>query len=277
MLPCALSAKKKNPDLSDSEYYLLAERADSAIKKEDYNLAIDLLEKAMRTEPGNPGNVLLLSNKGMLHYYIGQDSIALATLNATHQMAPSSVAVLMNRAKIHNGIGNYADALVDYTTVTQLDSTLCEAWIQKGMLQLQGGDVRGAESSFTKADDIDNNSKDTMLAWAILYSKTNRPEKAIPYLNKVIKKEKLSEYYAERALCRLRIDDLSGAADDIADGLAIDLTNPDLYIARALLNRRRFREKDAINDATTALNHGADPNILKSWGFEIGNSSRKRN
>lgn len=243
------------------------ESADSAIAAADYVKAITSLQKALRSEPANPNNLLLLSNLGMLNYYIGNDSVALATLNIAHDLAPSSVTVLLNRAKVNNGIGNFAEALLDYTEVTQLDSTLVDPWIQKGMLQLKGGDVRGAEAAIARATAIEPDSKETILANALLYSKTNRPKEAIPLFNKLIKNDPQSEYYAERGMCYLRLDDLAAASEDIAKGLELDASNPDLYITRALLNRRRFRENDAKADAAHALKLGASQALLKAMGF----------
>lgn len=250
-------------------YMRLVEQADSLIAKEKYAPAIERLIEAMRTEPGNPGNVLLLSNRGMLHYYLGEDSLALACLDMARQMAPASVTVLMNRARVHNGLGNYSLAFADYDLATRQDSTLTEAWLQKGMIQLRGGDVRGAEASLFQAEKADPNSKELTLCQAILYSKTNRPSQALPYLNKILKKDRQPEYFAERAICRLRTDDLSGAAEDIVEGLSLDRDYADLYVARALLNRMRYREKDALNDAKKAVELGAPKDYVAALGFKL--------
>lgn len=254
-------------DDSDREYMRLVERGDSAIKAEDYNAAIDFFTSAMRLQPGNASNILLLSNNGMLHYYLGNDSMAIATLNDAHEMAPNSVTVLQNRAKVLNGTGRFSEALMDYSRIIELDSTLVEPWIQRGLLMLKGGDVRGAEASLAQAEKLEPDSRDIFVSYALLYSRTNRPKEAIPYLNRLIKKEPQSEYYAERAMCLLRLDDLGGAVDDINDGLQLDPDYPDLYVARALLNKRRYREKDAMADAAKAVELGADARPLKALGL----------
>lgn len=248
-------------------YMEMVARADSCIGAEDYAEAIRQLQEAMRLLPSNPNNILLLSNMGMLHYYLGNDSVAVETLNMAHEMAPASVTVLLNRGRVNNTLGREADALRDFTEAARLDSTLTEAWVQRGLLQLRGGDVRGAEASLARAEELDPESRETVVSKALLYSKTNRPKEALPYLNRLIKKEQQSEYYVERAMCRLQLDDLGGAAEDIADGLKLDAGNGDLYVARALLNKRRYREKDAQKDAEQAVKLGADPRLLKLYGL----------
>ena len=257
----------QNSQEKENEYMKLIASADSAINQENYTIAINLFRDAMRLLPGNPNNILLLSNVGMLHYYLGNDSIALETLNMAHDMAPSSVTVLMNRARVNNGTGRYSEALKDYTLVAEMDTTLAEPLIQKGLLQLRGGDVRGAEASLAKAAEIDDKSNEILVSYALLYSKTARPKEAIPYLNKLIKKDPQSEYYVERAMCRIRIDDLAGASDDIGRGLELDPDNADLYLARALLNKRWFREQDSKADAAKAIALGADPQLVHAYGL----------
>lgn len=265
-------ARKKEKEQSaepQSPYLTLVELADTAIAHREFQEAINLFHQAMTLEPGNPANIMLISNTGMLYYYLGNDSMAVATLDMAHEMAPNSVTVLLNRANVNNGIGRYSQALVDYTKVTEMDSTLIEPWIQKCMLQLRGGDVRGAEASLAEAEKLGPYAKETYLAKAILFSKTNRPKEALPYLNRLIKKDPSSEYYAERAMCRLQLDDLGGASDDIGKGIELDQLNPDLYVARALLNKRRFREEDSKADARKAINLGANPKFVSALGLSF--------
>lgn len=274
---CGITSSAQNQSVEvESEYLRLVEQADSAIAASEYVEALDLLRDAMRLEPSNPSNILLLANSGMLQFYIGQDSLALSTLSMAHEVAPNSVTVLMNRARVNSALGNYSTAFTDYDRALQIDSTLIDAQVQKAVIQLRGGDVRGAEASLDAAEKLDEKNPDLWVARALLFSKTNRPAEAIPYLNRLLKKEPLSEYYAERAMCRLRTDDYIGASEDIGDGLAIDPDNPDLYIARALLNKLRYREKDSQADAQRALDRGASPAYLKALGLTLAKDAAQK-
>lgn len=263
-------ATAKGQELTlDDKYIKLVEKGDSAVAAESYATALEFYSEAMRLEPSNPSNILLLSNTGMLQFYMGEDSLAIRTLSMAHDIAPSSVTVLMNRARVYNANSQYARALEDYDKVTQLDSTLADPWRQKAMLQLQGGDVRGAETSIEKATAIEPDSTATLLVNAILYSSTSRPAEAIPYFTRLIKKDAEAEYYAARAMCRLMTDDLNGASEDISDGLRLNDNDPELYVARALLNKRRFREKDSRQDAATAMKKAATIERLQSLGLSL--------
>lgn len=247
----------------DSPYMQAVEQADSAIAQEKWEQALQLLDKAMHLEPSNPSNVLLLSNAGMLRYYLGQDSAAIATLNAAHTMAPASVTVLTNRARIYNAIGDETKAFADYQLVTQLDSMLFDPWLQLGFLQLRGGDFKGAGISITKAEELEPDNIQVILTRALYLEATGKPGEAIPYYSRLIRNEASPELYAARAICNIRTDDLGEAADDIAKGLEMAPDDPDLLVARSLLNRRRYREKDAQADAQAAVAAGADPMRVK--------------
>ena len=254
----------------DTPYLQAIEQADTAIAHEEWEKALQFLDKAMHLEPSNPSNVLLLSNAGMLRYYLGQDSAAIAMLDAAHAIAPASVTVLTNRARILNATGQTTRAFADYRLVTQLDSTLFDPWLQLGFLQLRGGDFNGAEASITKAEDLEPDNVQVILTKALFLEATGRPDEAIPYYTRLIRNEASPELYAARAICNIRIDDLGVASEDIAKGLEMSPDDPDLLVARALLNRRRYREKDAEADALAAIKAGADPLRVKViTGFGI--------
>ena len=266
LLPCLLAAQTIPADTitpANTPYMLTVEQADSAIAAQDWEKALHLLDSAMRLEPSNPSNVLLLSNAGMLRYYLGQDSAALAALDAAHAMAPASVTVLTNRARVFNAIGDNTRAFADYQLVTQLDSTLFEPWLQLGFLQLRGGDFKGAEASIAKAEELEPDNVQVILTRALYLESNGRPGEAIPYYTRLIRNEPSPELYAARAICNIRTDDLGQAANDISKGLELAPDDPDLLVARSLLNRRRYREKDAEADARAAVEAGADPLRVK--------------
>ena len=60
-----------------TDYMKYVQWGDDAVAKNKWGEAIAYYEEAMRTEPSNPQNVMLLSNVGMLHHYAGEDSLAL--------------------------------------------------------------------------------------------------------------------------------------------------------------------------------------------------------
>lgn len=92
----------------------------------------------------------------------------------------------------------------------------------------------------------------------------SRFSEAIPLLNDLIAKYPDAAAYGARAACRVMTDDLNGAATDVAEALSREPDNPDFLLTRALLNKRRFRRQDALNDAEQAIRNGANPERVRA-------------
>ncbi|MDE6528965.1 MAG: hypothetical protein K2L78_07960, partial [Muribaculaceae bacterium] len=101
---------------------------------------------------------------------------------------------------------------------------------------------------------------------ALIFSNTGRPAEAIPMFTALINDEPQASLYADRALCRLQLDELQDASDDIARGLELNPAEAELYYCRAILNLRRFREADARKDADKAIELGMSaPMVNALW------------
>lgn len=113
-IPSAIAAVSgEQPDslhAPSAKYQELIGKADDAIKDSNWEDAESFFLEAMRTEPGNPTNILLMSNVGMLRHYAGKDSLALDMLDAAARMAPVSVTVKQNRATVLTSLGRLEEA-----------------------------------------------------------------------------------------------------------------------------------------------------------------------
>lgn len=247
----------------DGKYMELVGKADKAISREEWDSASEYLIEAMRSEPGNPTNVMLLSNLGMVKFYCGNDSLALSMLDDAHRLAPSSVTVLANRARILTSIGREKEAIRDYDMIESLDSLYASPYLYRGLIYLHSGMINESKKNLDKLSQLAPDSEDTWIALASYYTTVSEPDNAMPYYNKLIKKSAEPEYYAGRAMCLLMKDMLADAADDIASGIELDDEYSELYVCRALLNKKRYRMDDAIADATIAIRYGADKKRLR--------------
>lgn len=247
-----------------SQTYLdIVGEADSAIAENRWEDAQRLLLRALRSEPGNPTNVLLMSNLGIVRFQLGQDSLALATLNEAHAIAPASVTVLSNRARILNAMGRDNDAYLDYSRILELDSTVIEPRFYHGMIAMYSGDMATAEKDFAKLQELAPNATMTSIGLAALYSATGQYIEAIKQYSSLIKHDpSAAEYYSGRAACYLMTQQLNEASQDIASGLKLNPDDGELYLYRAYLNRLRYRNDDALSDARKALELGISPDRI---------------
>lgn len=233
------------------------------VDRQDWEAADSLIVETMRSDPSNPGNILLLSNLGMIRFYEGKDSLALSALDQAHAMAPNSVSILANRARVHSAIGNAAAAIADYNEIEKLDSVYVDTYINRGVIYLYSGLFELAERDLLKANSIAPTREDTQIGLASLYSITSRPEQALEPYSRLIRSHKSAEYYAGRAMCLLELDRLPEAAEDIASGLELDDGYSELYLARAILNKKRYESDASLRDATRAIELGANRSRVK--------------
>ncbi len=112
---------------ADTPYMELVDKADKACNDGKWSEAAKILQDAIKEEPDNPGNVLLLSNLGLVRYNLGLDSLAIDAFDQALDIAPSSVTIIANRAKVYAAMGLEQEAFNDYSRIMMLDSTYITA------------------------------------------------------------------------------------------------------------------------------------------------------
>ncbi|MGM9821356.1 MAG: tetratricopeptide repeat protein [Muribaculaceae bacterium] len=248
---------------AEPEYFRWIGEADKAVAAKDWDRALQCYDAAMKSEPDNANNVLVLGNLGMVQYYAGRDSLALETLTKAHVMAPKSTTLLLNRGKVLADMGRYDDAVADFTQVLDIDSVNTGALFNRGYIRLRKGDNDGAEADLLKYSQLAPDDLNSISSLAVLYSNTDRFKEAIPFYDKLIEKRPNGDAYAARAFCKLTLEDLTGASEDISEGLKIDPNNGELYYARAYLNHLRYLDEDAKADAKRAEEFGVEKERIK--------------
>ena len=247
----------KTPE-EDSAYMQKVDEADKACAEGKWREAESALLDALRSEPANPSNVLLLSNLGIIRYNMGQDSLAIATLTDAHIMAPSSVTILSNRARVLAANGYDNDAYLDYDQILRLDSMEISARLPHCLFALRRHDFKTAKADFEFMQRNFPKEIETEIAGATVLSGTGDFAGAIPYYSRVLIERKDAEYYSGRAYCYLLTGALQEASDDINTALSLTPDDGELYLYRAALNKMRYRPADSEADARKAVELGVD-------------------
>ncbi len=246
-------------------YIKLVEKADKAINDDKYEEAIQLLTEALNAEPDNSGNVMLISNLGMLYYYTGQDSLAIDCLSLAHEMAPESITILGNKAKVLMETGQYDRVMPDLIQLTEIDSTLVQPLLNIAIIQLSRGDIDNAAITLERVKKMTDTSKSqecsAALAW--LASIQGDDRQALEHYTALINIEPSASLYASRAMSHIELEHYIEASEDIAAGIEMDPECAELYVARAYLNRRTYRNDDAMKDAQKAIDMGANRDRIR--------------
>jgi len=251
-------ALQQTDSLEARPYYLLVGEAEEAIASNRHEEAAARLLEAMSVEPDNPGNVLLMSNLGVIYWRCGQDSLAMSMFDEAHRRAPSMVTVILNRGRLHLDMGHSREAYDDFTLAVELDSLNCPARYYRGTMSLYGGRMDLAEQDFDILKSQKPDALDTAVALSTLYSLSGRDREAVPYFERLVKEDPSPEYFSGLAGCFLALKEYSRAAETIDTGLKRYSHDPELYYYRAWLNRDRYRFDDAHADAQKAIELGAN-------------------
>ncbi|MCM1521354.1 MAG: hypothetical protein NC039_01720 [Muribaculaceae bacterium] len=245
--------------LAETPYMEAVGEADKACAKGEWLKALAALDRAMTLEPENPGNIMLLCNVGLIQFNLGQDSIALATLDEAHTLAPRSVTILTNRARVQAALGNDREAMKDYELIMQLDSVDTGSRFNHALLSLRHRKFAAARADTEWLNLHAPDSDETHIVSAAFLCSMGKYEEAIPLYTQILDTYKVPEYYGARAYCNLMTGRLQEASDDIAIALEMAPDDGELYLYRAALNKMRFRPEDAKADARRAVELGADP------------------
>ncbi len=250
-----------------SEYMNLVFRADSLMKIQSWQAASVAYRQALRSEPGNGLNPLLMCNLGMCLNEAGDVNAAIETLSDARRMMPRSVTAALNRAQVFRSAGLYDEAYGDLSDALELDSTLVEPRLLRGMIALRTDSIESARRDFMFLSNMEGDEAHIAAATgnSLLYMALGEYLNAIPPLSTLIEKTPTDvDWRSRRALCRILTGDPAGASEDIAEAMRYSPENAELYLYRAMLDKLRFRNEEAKYDSRHAITLGLDPDHVEA-------------
>ena len=246
------------PVRAQSLYYNYIDTAEVKIKAQNWLQAERYILLALKTEPANKNNSLLISNLATVQRNQKKYIEALKNYDLAISMTPKSVTLLKNRASLYLEIDSLSHAYMDYEKVTLLDREDMESRYYHGLIALRKGQIDVAESDFGDLLRINPYSPYTKEAQATLQKTLGNYETAIEYYSDLIKMQETPSYHTllNRAECYLEIKKLSEAEADIKHALAKAPTEAYLYVLRARLNKLRHLEGEKERDIQLAMKYG---------------------
>lgn len=243
------------------------------ISKKDWVSAEKALLSAVRKEPANPQNSLLLSNLGTVQRRMGKLDDALKSYNNALMITPRAVTLLKNRAALYSEMNRMEDALKDYDRVLMYDEDEENALYLRGLLRLELGDTAACRIDLERLYKLNPQSTDARIGMATLLKCRHYYDNAIDLYNQVIRAEpENSAYYVGRGEAYYYLKKYNKADEDIAKALKLDPDDPLIYVLRAKVKIARYDKEDAALDLKKAVSLGFDKNeaqnILKA-GVEL--------
>ena len=127
------------------------EIAKEEIKKNNFQKAVNALNKAIENEPNNP---IYYSDRGVCYYHLEMKKQALIDMNKSVELDPDYSYRYSSRAFIKDSMGDVQGAVDDYEIAIKLDPDDAVAYNNLGMLQEKLGYMQKSKANFEKADGL---------------------------------------------------------------------------------------------------------------------------
>ena len=249
-----------------ARYLELADSANFYISRENWPKAEEKLIEALRLEPANFSNSLLLANLGVVQTAKGEYEKALESLSLGLNIAPKSAILLNNRAHTYLLTENVEAAKKDLDKSLQIDSL--QEWTLKtrAFIYIQDQDKENAKEVLNKLKkEFPNNPGIGSGFAAIAEMEGNLPE-AIKNYREALKADAYDDDSREALILLLiKSNDYTAARKEIREGLDLNSENPMYYILRGYLHRLNFRLDEAQADKKIAISKGLPSSLASSF------------
>lgn len=237
------------------------------IENNQLDSAAVALQNAMKLEPANENNSVLLLNLGILQRQLGLVDDAYISLTASMANNPDQVLVLHNRASLLCDLYRFDEAMEDYNAIIEKDPSNVEAYYRRGLLFLEKNDPKSAAIDFKTCENIDSSHLFTKLSKALLYKLEDNWMEAEKIYTDIINTEprRNSVYFLNRAECYVNTDQFSKAAADLHAIEGDEKGNPYFYILRGRLRLNQFDKFAAKVDFEKAKQLGYDTELADKW------------
>ncbi len=250
-----------------NSYYDWIDRSALYVERNELDSAAYSLQQAMKLEPANEKNKLLLLNLGVLQRQMRMMDDAYISFTAALNNNPDPALVLHSRASLLCDLGRYDEAMKDYDEIISTEPDDVEAYYRRGLLYLENNRREEAEADFLRSEEIDADNLFTKLSRALLFKLDDNWEEAEKVYTDIINGEDrvLSTYYLNRAECYVNTERFGKAAADLRIAEREQRDNPYFYILRGRLRLDQYDKFAAREDFQKAKELGYDDELADKW------------
>lgn len=250
-----------------NSYYDWIDQSAIYLERNQLDSAAYSLQQAMKSDPANERNRLLLVNLGILQRQMRLYDDAYVSLTASLANNSDPVLSLHNRASLLCDLNRYDEAMEDYNEIIKVEPDNVEAFYRRGLLYLEEGRKTDAENDFKTCEKIDSDHLFTKLSKALLFKLEDNWDEAEKIYTDIINTEEriLSSYYLNRAECYVNTDQFAKAAVDLRSIEKDEKENPYFYILRGRMRLDQYDKFAAREDFEKAKALGYDVELSNKW------------
>lgn len=248
-LDCSISSAQTYDELITSSFDYLD--ADSLPEAED------ALREALRIEPGNPGNGMLLLNLGTIQRRQGKLKEAEESYTIGLAFLPNNLTLLNSRAQLFAEMEKYPEAINDYTEVIYHEPENEDAYYERALCKLMNQDTLGARLDLEQIDRFNPNSAKSRLGMAYVYKAQQMWREASELYDALIERNpRNASLLRERAEVFYFSNRMGAALDDVNKSIDFDPRDPYSYLLRAQIRYAKGDKEFARRDLNQALELG---------------------
>lgn len=245
---------------SSPRYLELADSADFFIARENWPRAEEKIVQALRLEPANFTNSLLLANLGMIQVNQGKYAQAQETLSMGLNLAPNSTVLLNNRAHAYLLSDSISKATLDLDKSLSIDSIQEWPLTTRAFLYLHKGDIENSNKLFNIALNNFAENASVYSGLAAISETKGEISEAQKYYKKAIELQPDdNEARVAYVFLLIKSNDFTSARLLLKEGISLDPEYAMFYLLRGYLHRLNYRPEEALADKKLAISKGIDP------------------
>ncbi len=257
---CALYCSNSNAQTYDE----LITRSFDYLDADSLPEAEDALREALRIEPGNAGNGMLLLNLGTIQRRQGKLKEAEDSYTIGLAFLPRNITLLNSRAQLFAQMEKYAEAIDDYTEVIVQEPENENAYYERALCKLLNQDTLGARLDLEQIDRFNPNSAKSRLGMAYVYKAQQMWREASELYDVLIERNpRNASLLRERAEVFYFSNRMGAALDDVSKSINLDPRDPYSYVLRAQIRYAKGDKEYARRDLNQALELGLNKDEVR--------------
>ena len=255
-LDCSISSAQNYDELITRSFDYLD--ADSLPEAEE------ALREALRIEPGNPGNGMLLLNLGTIQRRQGKLKEAEESYTIGLAFLPNNLTLLNSRAQLFAEMEKYPEAINDYTEVIYHEPENEDAYYERALCKLMNQDTLGARLDLEQIDRFNPKSAKSRLGMAYVYKAQQMWREASELYDALIERNpRNASLLRERAEVFYFSNRMGAALDDVNKSIDFDPRDPYSYLLRAQIRYAKGDKEFARRDLNQALELGLNKDEVR--------------
>lgn len=227
------------------------------LENDSLQKAEDALRAALRLQPGNPNNGMLLLNMGTIQRRLGKLKDAEDSYTIGLAFMPKNLTLLHSRAQLFGETEQYDKAIEDYTEIIYQEPNNEEALYERALCRLMNADTLGARLDLQQIDTFNPNSAKSRIGMAYVYKAQHLWREAAELLDPLIERNpKSPSLLRERAEVYYLSGRIGAALDDINHSIENGPRDPYSYVLRAQIRYAKGDKEYARRDLNQALELG---------------------